>query len=174
MIRTIFIGLLCVCAAAAQPTLLITLETPALASRVVLSKTGTIGVAVCGDQKLRVWDLGDGRVTAEIVLGDRMIRRTAISADGAWIAAADFAGLYTVWEAATGAQQLQFQLSSYPFALAFSPDGNRLAVAPTEAPVAIYDVKSGRRVLELQQVIGGSQSLAFSRDGRFRYGVADL
>jgi hypothetical protein len=90
MIRTIVIGLLFVSTAVAQPAVLTMLDNASVADSFLFSNTGTIGAAVCEDQKLRVWDLRDGRVTAEIALGDRMLYTSAISADGAWIAARAF------------------------------------------------------------------------------------
>jgi WD40 repeat protein len=53
----------------------------------------------------------------------------------------------------------------YPFSMAFSPDGKRLAIAPGGEPVQIYDVGSGKKMFELQRAVGGTQAVAFSRDG---------
>jgi WD40 repeat protein len=88
-----------------------------------------------------------------------------VSDDGAWLAGGDHAGAYTVWNTATGARQMHVQLPYYPFALAFSPDARRLAIAPAGEPVQVYDPAAGRKLFELQRVTGGTAALAFSRDG---------
>ena len=172
MIREVIVGLALVGSTMAQPTKLATLATPASASSFVLAKDGKVGAALCEDQKLRLWALPEVRAVREIDLDDRNIYTFAISGDGVWIAVADFSGLHTVWNASTGAQQMQFKLPYYPFAMVFSPDGKRLAVAPAGEPVQVYDVGSGQKLLELQRTVGGSQALAFSRDGR-RIATAD-
>jgi WD40 repeat protein len=85
---------------------------------------------------------------------------------------ADFNGSHTVWNTSTGATEMQLELPTYPFALVFSPDGERLAIASAGEPVQLYEVASGRKLFELQTVIGGSQNVAFSRDGQ-RIATAD-
>ena len=155
-----------------QPAPVATLATPARASSFLLARNGKGAAAVCGDQKLRLWSLPDGRLAQTIELGKRMIDSSAISDDGNWIAAGDHSGSYTVWNASTGARHLQLELPYYPFALVFSPDGKRLAIAPGVDPVQIYDVIAGRKLFELQRTTGGTQSVVFSRDGA-RIATAD-
>ena len=70
-----------------------------------------------------------------------------------------------MWNASTGAVQMEFRLRYYSFAMAFSPDGQRFAVAPAGAPVHVYEVSSGKKLLELQRTVGGSQAIAFSPNG---------
>jgi WD40 repeat protein len=100
-----------------------------------------------------------------IDLGGRSIDGLAISEDGGWIAVGDHSGGYTVWDTSTGARQMHLQTPFYPFALAFSPDGKRLAIAAVGQPVQIYDSVSGEKLLQLQHPTGGSAGIAFSRDG---------
>jgi WD40 repeat protein len=165
--RSILIALALAGSALAQPGEMATLTTPARADAFVLAKTGKIGAAVCVDKKLRVWALPEGRLAREIDLGERNIYPSAfaISDDGTWIAASDYSGLHTVWNASTSAVQTEIKLPYYSVKLAFSPDGNRLALAPSGEPVQIHDVASGRKLLELERTVGGSQAMAFSRDG---------
>ena len=164
MMRGIVVGVVLAGSLVAQPAEVATLSTPAPARFFVLAKTGKVAAAVCLDQKLRVWALPEGRVMRTIDTGKR-VDHIAISSDGGWIAAGDHSGLYTVWNASTGAQQMQIEMPYYPFAMAFSPDGKRLAIAPAGEPVQIYDIGSGKKLFELQRTIGGSQAIAFSRDG---------
>jgi len=148
-----------------QPAQYATLASPASANWFLLARSGKTAVAVCRDQKLRVWVLPEGRLSQTIDLGRRSLDSLAISDDGAWIAAGDHNGMYSIWNASTGARQMQLEMPYYPFAMAFSPDGKRLAIAPGAEPVQVLDVMSGKKLFELQRTIGGSQSIAFSRDG---------
>lgn len=157
-----------------QPAEIATLATPAEARSFVLARTGRLAAAVCADGKLRLWSLPDGSLVRTIALGDRAIDLTAISASGYSVAVGDHAGGYTAWDTSTGAEQLSLQLPFYPTALAFSPDGAKLAIAPVGEPVAIYDLASRAKLVELQRPVGGTAAVAFSRDGsRIAAGDAD-
>jgi len=156
----------------AQPSEVATLSTPARATSFVVAKTGRLAGAVCGDEKLRLWTLPEGRLLRTIDLSGRSIDILVISDDSGRIAAGDHRGGYTVWDTSTGAQQMRVQMPFYPSALAFSPDGKRLAIAPVGEPVQIYDPASGRKLLELSRTTGGSTAIVFSRDGA-RIATAD-
>jgi WD40 repeat protein len=158
-------GLVLVCSLGAQPSEVATLATPARATLFVLAKTSGLAGAVCEDGKLFLWKLPEGRMLRTIDLGGRSIDAVAISEDGGRIAVGDHGGGYTVWDTSTGTQQLHVKLPFYPFTLAFSPDGRRLAIAPAGEPVQIYGPASGKKLFELQRTIGGSTAIAFSRDG---------
>ena len=172
MIRSLAAGFVLVFSLQAQPSEIATLAMPAKATSFVLAKTGRVAGVVCEDKKLRLFGLPEGRVLRTIDLGDRSIDVIVISDDGGRVAAGDHGGGYTVWDTSTGAVRMQLRMPFYPAALAFSPDGQRLAIAPTLEPVQIYDPASGRKLVELQRPIGGSQAIAFSRDGE-RIATAD-
>ena len=156
-----------------SPVEVATLTIPAAASSVVLAKTGRLAGAVCSDQKLRLWSLPDGALLRTIDLGERShIDVVVISADGASLAAGDHAGGYTVWDTVTGSERLALTMPFYPSAMAFSPDGKQLAIAPVGEPVQIYDLASRARLIELRRPVGGTSALAFSRDGS-RIATAD-
>jgi WD40 repeat protein len=163
--RALTAGLMLVCSLAAQPSELATLATSARATSFVMAKTGRMAGAVCEDRKLLLWTLPEGRMLRTIDLGGRNIDAVAISEEGGWIAAGDHGGGYTVWDTSTGARQMHVQMPFYPFALAFSSDGKRLAIAPVGEPVQIYDPASGQKLFELQRTTGGSAAVSFSRDG---------
>jgi WD40 repeat protein len=173
MMRAFAASVLLVGSLRAQPAEFATLATPARATSFVLAKTGRLAGAVCEDRKLLLWTLPEGRMLQTIDLGGRNLDAVAISEDGGWIAAGDHGGGYTVWNTSTGARQMHVQMPFYPFALAFSPDGKRLAIAPVGEPVQIYDPASGKKLFELQRTTGGSAAIAFSRDGG-RIATADL
>ena len=137
-----------------------------------MARNGRVAAAVCADHQLRVWALPDGRSLPNIDLGRREIYTMAISPDGRTIVAGDYDGEYSIWQTATGMEQAHLRLRFYPYAMAFSPDGSRLAIAPVGEPVQIYDVATYRKLFELQRPVGGTAALAFSRDGS-RLAAAD-
>ena len=162
--RAIAAGLMLVCSLRAQSSEWAALETPVPATSFVLAKSGRLAGAVCEDGKLLLWTLPEGRLLRTIDLGARNIDAVTMSADGAWIAAGDHSGSYSVWDTSSGARHMHVQMPFYPFALAFSPDAKRLAIAPVGEPVQIYDPVSGQKLLELQRTTGGTAAIAFSRD----------
>ena len=163
--RAITAGLMLICSLRAQPSELAALATPATATSFVLAKSGRLGGAVCEDGKLRLWTLPEGRLLRTIDLGARNIDAVTMSEDGAWVAAGDHRGTYTVWDTSSGTRHLHVQMPFYPFSLAFSPNGKRLAIAAVGEPVQIYDPVSGQKLFELQRTIGGTAAIAFSPDG---------
>lgn len=151
--------------AIAERVQVVTLSTPAPVSIAMVAATGAVVGAVCDDQKLRLWTFPEGHPSREIGLGKRTVDAAVLSPDGRKIAAGDHTGLYTVWDVTTGAEQFQVRLPSYPFALAFSPDSRRLAIAPAGQRVQIYDLETRARSVELHEVTGGAFALAFTTDG---------
>jgi WD40 repeat protein len=101
-----------------------------------------------------------------------MVDIVAISEDGGRIAVGDHSGGYTVWDTSAGTRQMHVQMRFYPFAIAFSPDGKMLAIAPAGEPVQVYDPVSGKQLFQLQHTTGGTAAVVFSRDGR-RIATAD-
>jgi WD40 repeat protein len=170
--RTLLTGLLLVCSLRAQPSELATLATPARPTSFVMSETGRLAGAVCADGRLLLWTLPAGRLLRTIDLAGRIIDAAAISTDGGQIAVGDHSGGYTVWDTATGTRQMHIQMRFYPYALAFSPDGKMLAIAPAGEPVHIYDPASGKQLFQLQNPAGGTAAVVFSRDGT-RIATAD-
>jgi WD40 repeat protein len=147
-----------------QPAEVAIIVTPAAPNTFLMAKSGRLVGALCDDKILRLWSLPDNKLQKEIDVGGRSLDIVVISDDGAWIAAGDHNGAYSVWNAATGAEQMHVQLPFYPSAIAFSPDAKRLAIAPVGEPVQIYDPASGKKLFDLQRSIGGSEAVVFSRD----------
>jgi WD40 repeat protein len=88
------------------------------------------------------------------------------SPDGAMVATA--AG-YTVAVRNTGsAAPLRhfFSRHGYFKAVAFSPDGRTVAAATTRGSVMLWDVRTGRRIAEVDPATGPVNAVAFSPDGQ--------
>jgi len=151
--------------AQSAPTEIATLASPAKPLSFVMARSGRVAAAICADHQLRAWTLPEGRSLPSIDLGRREFTVMTISPDGRTIVAGDFDGEYSFWQTETGTEQAHLRLRFYPYAMAFSPDGSRLAIAPVGEPVQIYDVTTQRKLFELQRRVGGTAAVAFSRDG---------
>jgi len=154
------------------PTVVATIATDAPVAFVLVAPSGQLVAAFCKDDKLRVYSLPKGEIVQTIDVAGRMFTGSAISPDGRWVAAGDFAGDYSVWDTSSGAVRMRLKMPFYPTAMTFAADNTRLAIAPVGEPVQIYDVTSGQKLSELRRVTGGTAALAFSRDSR-RIGTAD-
>ena len=129
------------------------------------------------DRHAIVWELETGRRRCEITGIDRVVTRILFSPDGRTVATSSFDDYARIWDADTG------DLIGLPFKspifgmrnLAFSPDGKRLLTtgADTQASgstdvnkaVTLWDVASGRRILEFHPHNAGTYAMAFSPDG---------
>jgi WD40 repeat protein len=136
-------------------------------SSLLFARTQPTAVARTQDHKLRVLSLPDGKELQAIDYGDRRVVAFDLSADGASVALGDWNGLVSVWTTATGALRYERRLPKYPGILTFSPDGRKLAMAPQGDAVQILDAATGAPVSTLGSPVGGTLTLAFSRDGRW-------
>jgi WD40 repeat protein len=93
----------------------------------------------------------------------------AFSPDGRLLAGGDMSGVVKIWNVATEKELVSQETTAdkvYPNpveALAFSPNGQTLAVA-CDRVVEIWDVPTGQRVVGLEGHQGKVQCLAFSPD----------
>jgi WD40 repeat protein len=113
---------------------------------------------------LQVWDGRTGKPVRQ--LGNDRIHRAAVSADGRRLAAG--MNELHVWDAPSGRELAKFgQPADLPLALAFTPDGRRLAVASsTGRRIRLWEVAVGT---EGGSIVGrdvATVALAVSPDGR--------
>jgi WD40 repeat protein len=86
---------------------------------------------------------------------------TAESWEGARLYAVESREVARVWDAATGRQLLKLEVPDGR-AVAFSPDGTRLATVGHGSP-RIWDAASGNQLPKVRH--GSAQAVAFSPDG---------
>jgi WD40 repeat protein len=138
-----------------------------------VSPDGRQLTAACGDRKLRVWSLPPGNTSGllrTLELDGEPISALAYSQDGTWVGASTRKGAVAVFRARTGEMAARFNTSGAGRAvrldaLAISPDGSRVAVAPVNAPPELWDIASAKRRAILATPFGGSNALDFSPDG---------
>lgn len=128
--------------------------------------------AICRDGKLRIWDIGAGRLLQTLEPGGASIDLLVLSPDGRWVFTGDHSGNAVVWDSGTGKAKLEERLEHYPSAAAFSLDGKLLAIAPAGDPLQVFNVVEGRKLYTTGKVTGGTTALAFSRNGT-AIGAAD-
>ena len=142
-------------------------------------------LAVTGseDKTVRVWSLPDGQLQRTIRppinnMDGGKIYAVALSADGRTAAASgrDAYGeehrtyAISLFDPLTGGSMRRVGTFGYPvFHLAFSPDGSRLAAAlgdnGADVRVSVFDVGSGRQLMNDPDYPLGSTAIAFGPDG---------
>ncbi len=142
-----------------------TLATPSPVTAVMIAKNASLVAGVSQDHKLRIWALPDAHLLRTVDLNGREANVTAVSDDGRWLLMGDFAGGVTVWDSSSGEVRLEQRFQHYLTAAAFSHDGRLVGIAPGSEAVKVLDVASNRMLYELERTLGGSDAIAFSRDG---------
>jgi WD40 repeat protein len=114
------------------------------------------------DLHLHVWDLETGK-EARLVANEMMHRATS-SPDGRRLAG----GMHKigVWDALSGRELARLDQPGRVFALAFSPDGRRLASSEFARPIRVWEVATNSELVRLAGHDGVTVALAFAPDGR--------
>jgi WD40 repeat protein/transcriptional regulator with XRE-family HTH domain len=151
---------------------------------VAFSPDGTRLAASSLDKTAVVWDLATRQpvfTLSEIdVPNPGPILAIAFSPDGTRLATAGVAGTARVWSLPQGpgsagdaspgipTAKLLFMLVGHTAAveaIAFSPDGKRLATASDDSTTKIWDAQTGQELMTLTGHTGGVFGVAFSPDG---------
>ncbi|HJT78399.1 MAG TPA: WD40 repeat domain-containing protein, partial [Gemmataceae bacterium] len=128
--------------------------------------TATLG----GGDRMRLWEMATGKEVRQYP-PDKQVWALALSPDGKVIATAAYAANgdpIRLWDVATGKGVGQFPLAPNQWggALAFSPDGNTLAVGSTQFDLYLWDLRTGKQRYRIDTRNRWVWSLAFSPDGR--------
>ena len=109
--------------------------------------------------------------SAKFVHGER-IRGLSLAPDGSVALAADERQII-LWDVATGRELRVFKDINAVRCAALSPDGKLVAANGVGPRIWIWDAKTGRELHELVGKIGGSETLAWSSDGKWIAASAD-
>ena len=133
------------------------------------------------DGILRVWDLSARKLLHELPGHTQNIEGVAVSPDGRLTASAAFDGNVQVWDLSGPEPRLKWVVNAENslYAVAFAPDGSRVAVVRGDSSVVEFDAESGRRLGRNSNEVGRYRGvtyvpgidgmlLAVGDDGRMR------
>ncbi len=123
-------------------------------------------VAVAGsDNTAAIWDVASGQLVHALRGHSGTVLSLAFAGDGKFLASASLDYTIKVWELASGLPVRTLELREAAVAVAFSPDGERLASAG-ENSLNIWDVASWNLLRGWSPLAGAIGPLMFSPDGK--------
>ncbi|QQS47794.1 MAG: AAA-like domain-containing protein [Acidobacteriota bacterium] len=119
------------------------------------------------DNLVRLWDLSNRRLLAELRGHQNQIWRVAFSPDGKTLASAGWDNLVKLWDVESGREIHTLEgHTRYVCGLDFSPDGRMLASSSWGGNINFWDPSSGKKLRTLRGHRDWVWSVTFSRDGR--------
>jgi WD40 repeat protein/DNA-binding SARP family transcriptional activator len=143
-------------------------------NEIAISPNGTV-VAAGDDGAVTAWDLRTGRELGRVSSpGQEDVYNAQVSSDGSIIAAGwSSSQTVRVHDVGTGTTLRTLDDLDRGWVLALSPDGASIAVAPEPGRLAVFEVASGRRVLDLAGESLWAADIAWSPDGQWIAGSID-
>ena len=140
-------------------------------------------IATAGRGEVKVWDAAEGRVLCQLAEKGMWPRRLALDRTGEKLAVAALSAEFPpgtreprvessvvkVLDVASGQECHAFAgpEDHFSFGLAFSPDGQRLALAGGESlTLLVWDMRDGQELVRSRQAPPAAMDVAFSPDGR--------
>ena len=130
------------------------------------SPDGQLLAVSSSDHAVRIWRPDSGTLVGE-VRDDRYPARLAFSPDGRWLAT--IGGGLRLWSTGTWRCAHVLVTDRGPLtssAMAWSPDGQHLAVVRDTGGVSVWNAATGTAALDVPDQFGDVWSLAWSPDGR--------
>jgi RNA polymerase sigma factor (sigma-70 family) len=134
-------------------------------SAVAFAPDGKFLAAGATDNLIRMWDLTTGQERRIFRGHSWYVTSLAFGPGGKFLYSTSWDGTVRRWEVASGKELPVADGYSGGVAVAFAPDGTRLASA-SDAPIHIWDASTGRRLRVLKGDPAGTTYLAFSPNGR--------
>lgn len=138
-----------------------------------LSPDGTRVAVASLDSRLRIVAIPSLQVTDSLTGHKDAVYTVAWSADGRFLASGSNDRTVLLWDRAKENPHPLWQGERPIYAVAFAPEGERLAVAEQGQPIRILAVPSGQSIAELPGHTADVVALAFTADGRLVSGSRD-
>jgi WD40 repeat protein len=147
---------------------------PGYVRAIALSSDGTtVAAAAQGDEggtRLDFMDTATGKSLRKTILADIDVRQMRFTPDGKGLALSGWSGI-TLIDAVTGKVTRSIQVAgTRESGIALSADGNWVTAQPQQfvydAPVGVWEMKTGKQVASLPGRGASCKGLAFSRDGK--------
>jgi RNA polymerase sigma factor (sigma-70 family) len=137
---------------------------------VTFSRDGTMLGTAAADGQLRLWDVKTQKLVGAVGKHKAAARAVAFSPDGALLASGSSDHTAKLWPLGKGSRpatlETESELVQPVLALAYSPDGNVIAMATTGPDVQIRDAIGGDVLHVLRGHSAAVNCLAFSGNGR--------
>ena len=148
---------------------------PALFTSAVFFPGGDLVLAGLRDATARVWELAGE--TIRIGFGEHSgpVTCVAVAPDGGRCASGSWEHMFStnvhgtatarLWDATTRRELLRLDHRARVLAVAFSPDGARLATGAEDGAARVWDAATGAELLAIREHGAAVRSVAFSPDG---------
>jgi WD40 repeat protein len=133
-----------------------------------LTPDGIRAFAVNRKGELTSWDVGSGKRRGTFSAHKGYVFAMRMSRDGRFLATGGSADDKTValWDPVLFQLKRRIEAKVIVRALAFSPDGKRLAVGGNKKRVDVYGTRTGKRLETIRGLPGTPSALAFAPDGK--------
>jgi RNA polymerase sigma factor (sigma-70 family) len=134
---------------------------------VLFTPDGNTVISAGHDKVIHLWNVHTGVSLGQLEGHDASAWSLAITQDGRVLASTGNDKVIRLWNLARRKPILEIKGLGHVVELAFSPDGRWLASAEEDnAPVRVWDVRTGKERFRFGDVASRGQTVAFSPDGR--------